>query len=198
MQEIWKDIKGYEGIYQVSNMGNIRSLNYRKMNQNKILKLDKDINGYLNADLNLNGKREVYKVHRLVAEAFIENKHNKKVINHKNGIREDNRVENLEWCTSSYNNTNIVKRQYKNVKRNRKEIEQYDENNNLIKTWNSISTASIETGISYPNICSCCKGRLNSAGGYIWKYKTKTKFCNNCGLQVDKEDKFCRNCGKEF
>lgn len=99
MEEIWKDIKGYEGLYQVSNLGRVKSLNYRRMGFSKILIPGAGGRGY--ACVSLYGRS--VKIHRLVAETFIPNPNKFKCVNHINGIKTDNRVENLEWCTQKYN-----------------------------------------------------------------------------------------------
>ena len=115
MKEIWKDIEGYEGLYQVSNMGRVKSLErtvwcglnggcYRAIPE-RIIKPSKDNYGYLVVNLWEDGKMKTYKVHRLVATAFIPNPNNLPVINHKNEIKNDNKVDNLEWCSVLYNNT---------------------------------------------------------------------------------------------
>ena len=107
--EIWKDVKNYEGVYQVSNLGRIRSLKRTiRANNNPYIKNGRvlktwNFNGYLCANLCLNGADNKVKVHRIVAEAFIDNPKNKKEVNHINGIRIDNRVENLEWCSHKEN-----------------------------------------------------------------------------------------------
>ena len=156
MTEEWKDIKDYEGLYQISNLGNIKSLI-----KNKILKpyINKK-NGYSYIGLHKNKKIEVIRIHKLVATHFIPNLNNFPVINHKNGIRNDNRVDNLEWCTQKYNITYSLG----------KKISQYNINNNFIKEWNSAMEIERNLKISNSNINKCCQNKRKTAGGYIWKY----------------------------
>ncbi len=102
MKEIWKDIEGYEGLYQVSNLGDVRSLKYAGGNKVKILKQG-NVNGYKRVSLHKNNKQKNYFVHRLVAMTFIPNPNNLPLVNHKDENKTNNSVDNLEWCTQKYN-----------------------------------------------------------------------------------------------
>lgn len=168
MKEVFKDIKDYEGIYQISNFGRIKSLhNYRK---NNILK-PKIKKGYYQIGLRKNNKRKWYSVHRLVAQTFLPNENNLPQVNHKDENKLNNNVNNLEWCSASYNNcygTRIKRVQEKTSKK----VLQYDLKGNFIKEYNSLREATEKNNIkSISNISLCCNGKYKQAGGYIWKYK---------------------------
>lgn len=169
MEEIWRDIKDYKNLYQVSNFGNVRSLK-RKNTNGKILKPIKDKDGYFRVTLSKNNVRKNCFIHRLVAQSFIPNVYNLPQVNHKDVNPSNNKAENLEWCNSKYNNTygDRLKRLSRNLS---KPIIQYDFNLNYIKEWISAKEASTTLNINRTNIVSCLKGRRNFAGNYVWKYK---------------------------
>lgn len=159
--EIWKDIQGYEGLYQVSNLGNVKSLR-----RNLILKLSKNRNnGYSQVSLHKNGVQTTLLVHRLVGMCFIKNPKNLPQINHKNEIKTDNRVENLEWCDNRYNCNYGSKND--NLK---KKTNQYTKSGELVKTWSSLSEIQRKLGFNQPNLSNCCNGYLPQAYGFIWRY----------------------------
>lgn len=165
MEEIWKDVVGYEGLYKVSNLGRVKSLKgyHRK---DCILKLRNNLYGYLTVGLSKHNKSKRIKVHRLVAETFIPNPQNYEQVNHIDGNKLNNNVLNLEWCNRSYN----MKHAYDNNLLSCVPINQYDKEGNFIKTWKGAKYVTEELGIWNSNIVKCCQGERNSAGGYKWRY----------------------------
>ena len=113
-EEVWKPIKDYEGLYEISNLGRVKSLNYKRTGKEKILKNTENSKGYLIVCLTKNEKRKQFKIHRLVAEAFIPNPEDKPCIDHINTIKNDNRVENLRWVTNEENNNNPLTKKKRN------------------------------------------------------------------------------------
>ncbi len=178
MTEIWKDVKGYEGLYQVSNLGRVRSLDRldslgRKL-EGKIRKPSKDRYEYLKVVLCRNNIQKTYRVHRLIAEAFLPNPENKPQVNHINEIKGDNRVENLEWMTCK-ENINYGSHNERSAKTKSVPVRQYDLQWNLIATYESASEAERQTGIHQGNISATCLSKRRTAGGFRWRYLKEVK-----------------------
>lgn len=183
MSEVWKDIEGYEGIYQVSNLGRVRSLDRKVATVHSALRTIKgktlvpwtDKYGYLHVNLWSECKMKSQMVHRLVAGAFIPNPDNMQEVNHKDEDKKNNRADNLEWCNTRYN-INYGTRT-KKVSTTRisqailgKGVEQLTISGEHVRTYDSIREASRATGADKAVIVRCCKGKTQTAGGYRWRY----------------------------
>jgi hypothetical protein len=164
MKEIWKDIPNYEGLYQVSNLGNVRNVK-----RNKIKSININNRGYKLVWLNKNNKGTNALVHRLVAQAFIPNINNLPQVNHKDENKLNNKVENLEWCTQKYNNSygTRVKRMSETKMH---KVKQFDKEGNFIKEWNSAYDIENELNILAMNVRSVCHKTRKTAGGFKWTY----------------------------
>ena len=164
INEEWREVQGYEGLYEVSIFGRVKSVeridssgHHRK---EKILKPKKTKCGYLLVVLSKELKHKCFLVHILVAQAFIPNPDNLPVVNHINEIKTDNRVTNLEWCTQRYNI------RYSQAK----PVNQYSKDGEFIRRWDCINEIQYQTGFKSSFISACCKGRYKLAYGYIWRY----------------------------
>ena len=199
--EIWKPVVGYEGLYEVSNLGNVRSLDRvtsfisrtqegkeyttTRTLKGKLMKQKVNQDGYKEIALCLDGKSKSYKVHRLVAEAFLDNPNNYPIINHKDENKQNNMVwvnknglidykkSNLEWCTQQYNinygSGNIRRINTRNKNKSyhyQREVGQYTLKGVLIKKYPSAS----DTGYCRESIRDCCNGKQKTAYGYKWRY----------------------------
>lgn len=176
MEEIWKDIKGYEGKYQVSNFGNVKSLNYNQTGNERLLKPILHHTGYLCVNLCKPNKK--FPIHRLVAEAFIPNPDNLPQVNHKDENKHNNHVDNLEYCTQLYN-INFGTRNKRISESLSKKVYQYTLDGKFVKEWKSIIECS-RNGFNQGNIVSCCKGGLirnnkwvnvTQHKGFKWSYE---------------------------
>jgi len=165
MEEVWIDIVGFVGKYQISNYGRVKSIK-RKYAGEKILKLQIDKNGYHRVSLK-NGKSYYLPVHRLVAQAFIPNPDNLPCVNHKDENKQNNCVDNLEWCTVAYNNTYGSR-----YNLNEKPVLQFDLNGNLINKYKSVSDAARINNYKTQSIQGVCCGYKSrkTAYGFKWTY----------------------------
>lgn len=177
--EIWKPVKGYEGCYEISNMGRVKSL--LKTSRSVIMSPSKNLQGYYNLSLFLHGKMRRHLVHRLVAEAFIPNQDNKPQVNHKNGNVIDNHVENLEWVTAKENMQHafhVLKRKPNKPQLGKfgkldpyaKAVKMFSKDGMFIKQFDCMLDAERELNIRSTNIAATCRGKRPSAGGYKWEY----------------------------
>ena len=172
--EEWLPIEGYEGFYEVSNLGRVKSLidNHGKPRE-KILKQNKDKYGYLYVIFSKKRNRKKISIHRLVASAFITNPNNLETVNHKDENKENNCVSNLEWCTVAYNNTfgsrikKITEKLTNGVRS--KQVYQYDKNRTLVAIYPSVAECG-RNGFDQRHVSDCCLGKVKSHKGYIWSY----------------------------
>ena len=169
MDEIWHEIESYEGLYQISNKGRVKSL-YK--GSERILKPALTGSGYLKVQLCKNGMIKHIRVHRLVANAFIPNPDNLPEINHKDENKKNNCAENLEWMIHR-DNVNYGTRNERSAKARSKPILQYSKSGEFIREWQGAREVERVLGINSSHIISCCKGKLKSSGGFVWRYKEK-------------------------
>jgi len=183
MNEIWRNVSGYEGLYQVSNLGNVRSLNWHGEGYTRNLYLKKHPAGYYQVELRGGECRsKMVTVHRLVAEAFLPNPLNLPCVNHKDEDKRNNQVENLEWCTYEYNNRysrdlhperfkpkeTRSKRAYTKQKHLR--IVQLSLNGEPIREWANATEINKHLGYSVWSISQCCRNKRHTAYGFRWQF----------------------------
>jgi len=173
MKEVWRDVTGYEGFYKVSNLGNVKTTkrSFLKTDKTicnvkeKILKPWKDSRGYMQVKLYKNFDKKIKMLHRIVLEAFEPNVKNLEQVNHKDENPLNNKLENLEWCTREYN-MNYGNR----IKKISKPVLQFNKENEFMKRWRSAREAE-KNGYCSVCICYCCKGKIKTHKGFIWKYE---------------------------
>ena len=169
MNEIWKDIENFEGLYQISNLGNVKAL--RKISgflilKEKLLKPTLKSNGYIQIDLCKNAIRYKFYVHRLVAKHFINNCNNYPCVNHIDFNRSNNTWTNLEWCTYEYNNIHSI-----NPKLKKQKIGKYSKEGVLLNIYNSaLEAAKSMKKVRSSDILRCCRGERKFAYGFSWYF----------------------------
>jgi len=192
MEEIWKDIPNYEGLYQASNLGRIKSLerfNYKgHHNLERILKQTKCKNGYYYVALCKDKKVKSIPVHRLIAITFLDNSNNLPCINHIDGNKSNNKISNLEFCTYSHNNKEAYKlglkpslklrQNYYSIKKSKK-VNQYDKEHNFIKQWDSINEIVRALKVNRQNVSACCNKKITSSYGYIFEFIDESEVMKN-------------------
>lgn len=191
MEEIWKDIKEYEGLYKVSNLGRVMSLRSYGGDKHRLMSPTKNGTGYLKVILSKNKTHKAFLIHRLVAMAFLENPENLDFVNHKDENKANNMADNLEWCTKSYNTEYSFKlhperkmqyfnnfkdkngklKRYKGKPPQHKEtVIQKDVEGNTIAIYECVNSAHKATGIKSSAIIACCKGKTKTSFGYKWEF----------------------------
>lgn len=181
MEEIYKDIEGYEGLYQVSNLGNVRSLDRivncknegKRIQKGRVLDAWVGSHGYYSVGLSKNGMVKTHLVHRLVAEAFIPNPDNLPYINHRDENKLNNTISNIEWCTPKYNieYSHVLK---KSNEITSKPVLQFTKDGKFVAEFDSASEAARAIGVTKSFVCSVCRGRKKIARGFVFKYKEKS------------------------
>ena len=181
--EEWKIIDGFDGMYLISNYGRLKSLKGKK---ERILKTFINCHGYEQISILHNKQKHKLGIHRLVAMAFIDNSNNYPVVNHKDEVKTNNHVSNLEWCTVEYNNNYGTRNQRlselnkgannpnfgKHSLSPKRKVIQLTLDENYIKTWDGIREIERTLGVHHSHISDCCKGKRKSIGGYKWQYAT--------------------------
>lgn len=174
--EAWKFIQGYEGLYQVSSLGRIKSVarcrknngNSQTLMEERLLKQSKNNKGYCRVELCKDGARKPFSVHRLVADAFVINPLNKPEVNHIDEDKSNNKADNLEWCTTKENINHGEHNRKSSITRGYA-IQALNDCGDLINEFPSMCEAQRQTGIPQQNISRCIYGKCKQAGGYIWR-----------------------------
>jgi hypothetical protein len=174
-KEEWKPIKGYEGFYEVSDQGRIKSVartlimknGVRRPIKEKIINGSAQASGYLNVTLSKNGTCEKLRIHRIVAEAFVPNPDHMPEVNHKDENKQNNAAANLEWCDRKYNNIYGTAKLRSAITQGKPVLQILD--GEIVNAWPSAGMAAAFTNATQGGISSCCRGEMKTSGGYEWK-----------------------------
>lgn len=199
--EIWKDIKGYEGKYMVSSLGNVKTLRREyisglglvKYTEERLLTQHQSYNGYMRVSLCSDGKVINKLVHRLVAEAFNPNPYGLPQVNHKDEDKTNNIYTNLEWCSQEYNNEYGTRNERSainnrnNPKQNCRQINRYTLDGKYIDTWPSSKEIERSLGFNFANILLSCKKKRGMRYGFQWRYTDECNGTENIGTYKTKK-----------
>jgi hypothetical protein len=164
----YKDIVGYEGLYEVSSDGRVYSKNFNRFCGRRIRKIQKRKDGYMQIMLNKDKEKRCLKIHRLVAEAFLDNPNKYKDVNHINGNKSDNRVENLEWCNRSHNVTHAYRIGLKNINADKNPNSKYVLDTKANVFYSTAKECSEYSGIKYSYLCGMLNGTFRNTTSYIY------------------------------
>jgi len=185
VEETWKDVVGYEGLYQVSDLGRIKSIcSHVRLQNGELMKKKPHILkpqercGYKCVNLFKDGCSRTINIHRLVAEVFLPNPHKYSVINHKDENKSNNSLSNLEWCTHAYNLNYGTAPRRRSISQG-KAVLQLDKSGVFIKRHLTLMDAYRDTGINFQNISLCCNNKRKIAGGYCWKFEQQQEIDRN-------------------
>ena len=177
MEEVWKEVKGYEGRYAISNFGRLMSHNYMNNGYDRVMVPKKNNSGRLYYELYKNGKSKTFLAHRLVGIHFIDNPNNYPEINHKDENPKNNRVDNLEWCDRMYNvhySMNLhperATKRKESSKWHDKNVVQMDEDLNIVRVFENVMSCAREMNYNAWSIIQCCNGIRKHAYGYKWRF----------------------------
>lgn len=188
MEEIWKSVLDFECLYEVSNFGRVKGIDRivvrsdgkKRHIKEHIMKQRVGKCGYYYVCLSKNGKHYMKRVHKIIANAFMLNQDNSLIINHKDEDKLNNSIENLEWCTYSYNAKygTAISRMLDSRKNNKccnseKEVVQYTKDGVFVAEYRSVNEVEDKNGFKHSHISECCNGKLKQAYGFVWKFKNK-------------------------
>lgn len=177
-KEEWRPVVGYEGLYEVSNLGNVDSLNFHREGRRHRIKVRVNFFGYAYVMLNKDKQQRPYFLHRIIAMAFVPNPNNYPIINHKDENPLNNNIENLEWVTYKYN-TNYGTCIKRRSEKKKKPVIQMTLDGEFIARYNSVKEAAANINCRPSSITCACRGRLKKCQGFLWKFEKESAMENS-------------------